>query len=86
MPQGTALIARNLMWCCSADMSEIGLVAKGPDLERLKNSTWVEASGRLSTISYDFSGSGKKSEIPLLVLDSLKPVDKGATSDVIFPF
>jgi putative membrane protein len=86
MPQGTALIARNLMWCCSADMSEIGLVAKGPDLERLKNSTWVEASGRLSTISYDFSGSGKKSEIPLLVLDSLKPVDKGATSGVIFPF
>jgi putative membrane protein len=86
MPPGTALIARNLMWCCSADMSEIGLVAQGLDLDKLKNSTWVEASGHLSTISYDFSGSGKKSEIPLLVLDSLKIVDKGATSGVIFPF
>jgi putative membrane protein len=85
-PPGTALIARNLMWCCSADMAEIGLIARDPAVDKIKNSAWVEASGRLSTTDFDMNGLGKKTLVPLVVLDSLKPVDKGETSGVIFPF
>jgi uncharacterized repeat protein (TIGR03943 family) len=85
-PPDTALIGRNLMWCCSADMSGIGLVARGPMVNNLKESEWVEASGRLSTTEFDLNGGGKKKVIPLVVVDSLRPVDKGATSSIIFPF
>jgi uncharacterized repeat protein (TIGR03943 family) len=85
-PADTALIGRNLMWCCSADMSGIGLVARGQEVAGFKESDWVEASGRLSTIEFDMNGDGKKTTIPLIVIDSLKHVDKGATSSIIFPF
>jgi len=85
-PAETALIGRNLMWCCSADMSGIGLVARGREVAGFKESDWVEASGRLSTIEFDMNGDGKKSTVPLIVIDSLKHVDKGATSSIIFPF
>jgi len=85
-PADTALIGRNLMWCCSADMSGIGLVARGPVVDSLRESEWVEASGRLSTTDFDMRGDGKKNVVPLILIDSLKPVDKGATSNIIFPF
>lgn len=85
-PPSTALIGRNLMWCCSADMAEIGLIAKDPLVDGLKESQWVEASGHLGTTEFDMNGLGKKVVIPILVLDSLKPADKGATSGIIFPF
>jgi hypothetical protein len=32
------------------------------------------------------NGQGKKNLIPVVVVDSLKPVDKGATSGIIFPY
>ena len=34
----------------------------------------------------DMNGDGKKAVIPVIALDTLKSVDKGATSGVIFPF
>jgi uncharacterized repeat protein (TIGR03943 family) len=85
-PDDMALIGRNLMWCCSADMAGIGLVARSPIVHSLKESEWVEASGRLSTVDFDMNGTGKKTVVPLIVVDSLKPVDKGATSSIIFPY
>jgi uncharacterized repeat protein (TIGR03943 family) len=85
-PSETALVGRNLMWCCSADMSTVGLLAQGSALGGLPDSTWVEATGRLSTIEFDVDRSGKESLLPLLVLDSVKPADKGSASGVIFPF
>jgi putative membrane protein len=85
-PADTALVGRNLMWCCSADMSGIGLLARSPVVGGLKESEWVEASGRLDTIEFDMNGDGKKAVVPLIVVDSLKSVEKGATSSIIFPF
>lgn len=85
-PPKTALIGRNLMWCCSADMAQIGLIAQDPAVDGLKDSEWVEAAGRLSTTEFDMNGLGKKTLVPIIVLDSLRPVDKGETSGVIFPF
>jgi TIGR03943 family protein len=85
-PASTGLVARNLMWCCSADMSQIGLLAQGPGMDAFPEKAWVEVSGRLSTIHFDFGGTGKASDIPLILIDSIKAVDKGYTSGVIFPF
>ncbi len=85
-PPGTALIARNLMWCCSADMAQIGLIVSDSAVDGLKESQWVEASGRLEKTEFDMNGQGKKNLIPVVVVDSLKPVDKGATSGIIFPY
>jgi putative membrane protein len=86
LPEGTALIGRNLMWCCSADMGIIGLLARGPAVAGLKPMEWVEASGRLGTISFDMNGDGKDYTVPVIALDSLKSADKGSSSSVIFPF
>jgi putative membrane protein len=85
LPPGMVLIARNLMWCCSADMTEIGLVARGSLAAGIRASTWVEATGRLSTAELDADGDGKKSLVPCIELDSIRPVEKAA-SGVIFPF
>jgi uncharacterized repeat protein (TIGR03943 family) len=85
-PVDTALIGRDLMWCCSADMSGIGLVARGPGIEGFAESDWVEASGLLSTIEFDMDGDGKDSAVPLILVDSLRRVDKGASSSIIFPY
>jgi putative membrane protein len=85
-PADTALIGRNLMWCCSADMSGIGLLARGSGIDGFEESEWVEASGRLSTTEFDMNGDGKNTVVPLIVFDSLKSIDKGATSSIIFPF
>lgn len=85
-PASTGLVARNLMWCCSADMSQIGLLAQGPGMEAFPEKTWIEVSGRLSKIHFDFGGTGKATDIPFILVDSVRPVDKGYSSGVIFPF
>jgi len=85
-PPNTALIGRNLMWCCSADMAEIGLIVQDPVINALNESQWVEVSGRLATTQFDMNGDGKKAVIPIVAVEALKPTDKGATSGIIFPF
>jgi uncharacterized membrane protein YcgQ (UPF0703/DUF1980 family) len=67
-------------------MAEIGLIVKDPAVDGFKDSQWVEARGRLDTTEFDMNGSGKKTVIPLVVIDSLKAADKGATSGIIFPY
>ena len=81
-----AIVARNLMWCCSADMAEIGFLVRGEGLRRLKDSDWVEASGTLSVIDYDIAGDGKPKTIPVIDLDRISPVEKGSSSKIIVPF
>lgn len=85
-PPSTGLVERHLMWCCSADMAEIGLLAQGPGMDGFAEGSWIEVSGRLSTIRFDFGGTGKASDIPLILVDSAKAVDKGYTSGIIFPY
>lgn len=85
-PSATGLVARNLMWCCSADMSQIGLLAQGAGMDGFAEKSWVEVKGRLSTQTFDLDGDGKASTIPIVVVDSVRKVDKGYVSGTIFPF
>lgn len=83
-PPGVALVGRNLMWCCSADMAVIGFLVRSPDLARLQDSTWVEVSGSLSSIVFDISGSGKAVPVPLIQADAVRPAHR-TESEIIFP-
>jgi uncharacterized repeat protein (TIGR03943 family) len=90
-PNGTAtenalMIARNMMWCCSADMAEIGFLARGAGLTGFRKGDWVEARGTLNTIDWDMNGDGKQETVPFVEVERIEKVDKGSTSSVIFPF
>ena len=63
-PPSTALIGRNLMWCCSADMAEIGLIVNDSAVDGIKESQWVEASGHLDKTEFDMNGPGRRSSSP----------------------
>lgn len=86
LPPGSVLVARNLMWCCSADMTQIGFIAVGKGIETLPRGAWVRAEGSLSCIDFDFDGDGKPSPVPVISLDGLAPVQPGSVSSTIFPY
>jgi uncharacterized repeat protein (TIGR03943 family) len=85
-PPHTALVSRNLIWCCSADMAVIGFLVEDPAFDRIPDSGWVEATGKLATADVDVDGSGNTSRIPLVISESLKPVNRGSDSETIFPY
>jgi putative membrane protein len=86
LPAGTAIVGRNLMWCCSADMAVIGLIVQDGAMGRLPESTWVEVSGRLGATEFDMKGDGNRVPVPLIMADSVRAVNKGSTSGIIFPY
>jgi uncharacterized repeat protein (TIGR03943 family) len=83
-PAGTVLVARNLMWCCSADMGIVGLAAAGPGLGALADNEWVEVSGSLFAMDLDISGAGRTIRAPCIRVESVAPVERRA-STTIFP-
>jgi putative membrane protein len=83
-PPNSVLIARNLMWCCSADMSMIGFLAQG-HMAAMPDGAWVKVSGRLDSIDFDVSGAGKEKKVPLIRIDSIEPAPRTA-STTIFPY
>jgi uncharacterized repeat protein (TIGR03943 family) len=80
------LVARNLMWCCSADMAEIGFLARGPGVAGLKDGDWVQAMGTLDLIDWDMDGDGKPETVPFIEAEPIEKVDKGSTLSVVFPY
>ncbi len=84
-PLETILVARNLMWCCSADMAVIGLAATGAELSALASDTWVEVSGRLGVAELDLVGERRISKVPIIHIESVRRVDRTA-SMTIFPY
>jgi putative membrane protein len=84
-PNGSLLVARNLMWCCSADMAIIGILASGEGTGALADGTWVEAEGSLGAAELDLDGGGKPSIVPVISIQSIRPVEK-IRSTVIIPY
>ena len=83
-PDHVALVGRNLMWCCSADMGLIGFMATGGNLDSLPAGTWVEISGVLDVISFDVAKDGKTKPVPLIKIAALR-VLRDHPSQNIFP-
>jgi uncharacterized repeat protein (TIGR03943 family) len=85
LPAGTIIVARNLMWCCSADMNVIGLAASGLDTGALPEGAWVEASGTLACSKLQMAGEATPSLVPAIVLRSIRQVER-RQSTTIFPY
>jgi putative membrane protein len=85
LPPKIVLIGRNLMWCCSADMSVIGFLVEEPRSPEFKDDTWVEVTGSLDTIRIDVSGNGEAVPVPLIKAVTIKQIAKSVSS-TIFPY
>jgi uncharacterized repeat protein (TIGR03943 family) len=83
-PEHVALVGRNLMWCCSADMGLIGFMASGGNLDSLPAGTWVEIRGVLDVIPFDVAKDGKTKPVPLIKIAALR-VLRDHPSQNIFP-
>jgi putative membrane protein len=83
-PPGASYVARNLIWCCSADMMLIGYLATGAVLDTVPADRWVEVNGTLDTISFDPSGAGAARPVPVIRVESLRLLTDHP-ADSIFP-
>jgi putative membrane protein len=70
--------ARNMMWCCAADLQLIGCLCQYDKTADLEENSWVKVDGTLSTTSY------KGSTVPLITKATVVPADKPAT-DYVYP-
>lgn len=85
LPGGGLIVARNLMWCCSADLSIIGFTLEGPKVGALKDNVWIEVRGVLDVVEADLAKTGTPAPIPIIKVESARPV-KRAASTTIFPY
>ena len=83
-PDHVALVGRNLMWCCSADMGVIGFLATGGNIDILPAGTWVEITGILDVMSFDVANDGKVRPVPLIKLKTNR-ILRDHPSQNIFP-
>jgi putative membrane protein len=83
-PEHVALVGRNLMWCCSADMGLIGFMATGADLDSFPAGTWVEVRGVLDVISFDVTKDGKTKPVPLIKVGTIRLLREHPSQN-IFP-
>ncbi len=47
-PSGTLFVTRRLMWCCAADMTLVGFVARHPEADSFPTGQWIRVDGTLS--------------------------------------
>jgi uncharacterized repeat protein (TIGR03943 family) len=83
-PKGSFLVARNLMWCCSADMALVGfLVYPQPGQAIPKEGEWVRVTGRLGLEDTSAAGIGGSSS-PVVLGALVSPLDPHPDS-IIYP-
>ncbi|MBI4844993.1 MAG: TIGR03943 family protein [Candidatus Omnitrophica bacterium] len=69
-------VTRLLMICCAADTQGIGLMAQWDKAQTLKEELWVEAIGIIDKAVYhDQWDKNQKITVPLIKIDSIKPID-----------
>jgi putative membrane protein len=83
-PPGTFLVARNLMWCCSADMSLIGFLVRYDEADSVENGQWVEVEGVLEI--GDARAAGASDGVsPIIAEAQVRPINR-EKSKVIYPY
>ena len=83
-PAHSALVGRNLMWCCAADMGLIGFMATGADMDSLPAGTWVEITGLVNVVSFSVESNGKPQPVPFIKTESLQILHDDHPSQNIF--
>ena len=76
-----AVPGRFAMVCCENDVTFLGIVAKGRDLDRFGNRAWVEVTARMGVGTHEVYG-GK--EGPNLVITDIRPGEKAEREVISF--
>ena len=76
-----AVPGRFAMVCCENDVTFLGIVAKGRDLDRFENRAWVEVTARMGVGTHEVYG-GK--EGPILVITDIRPGEKAEREVISF--
>lgn len=84
LPPGHLIVARNLMWCCAADVGVIGFVLRGGEAGTLADNAWIEVEGVLGTMDFDLAGGDEPTLIPLIEASRIAPAERPASA-TIFP-
>ncbi|OYD06862.1 TIGR03943 family putative permease subunit [Paludifilum halophilum] len=69
MPEGVVLVSRYSITCCTADASVIGIFAKFPGSDQIKEGTWIEVKGGLDSIVVE------RSRVPFIEAPSHRVVE-----------
>jgi putative membrane protein len=78
-PAGEFLVARQLMWCCAADMGIVGFRVQAQGQVIPAESQWVEVRGELTV------GKGEAGEIIPVIQDATYANAEMVFSKVIYP-
>jgi putative membrane protein len=70
--------ARDMMWCCAADLQLIGCLCQYDKASELQDSSWVKVSGTLGMATW------KGAATPLIVITSLTAAQK-PSNDYVYP-
>lgn len=77
-------VARNLMWCCAADMSVIGFPLRGNGCEGLSDGLWIRVRGHIDFRAEPWSGDEGDEPVPFVSVDGIDFPPR-AESTTIFP-
>lgn len=78
LPRNEFLAARDMMWCCAADLVTVGYLCRTEEAAALPEKSWVKISGTLDVTLFE----GKQT--PLIVRPVVTPVEKPA-AEYIYP-
>lgn len=79
LPKDEFVAARDLMWCCAADLMTVGFQCRYTDAAKLPEKSWVRVTGTLAVTEY-----GGKSA-PILINVTVTPIAK-PDPVYIYPF
>ena len=66
------VIARDLMWCCAADIAVIGFYCVIDDFDKFKVNSWIKVKGSLDRFLYHNIDSGRDYYIPSINIKSIE--------------
>ena len=79
------VIARDLMWCCAADIAVIGFYAETEDAENFKENEWIKVKGKLDKHMYHNEDINRDYYIASIKTESTEKTDPPA-NEYLYPF
>ncbi len=79
------VIARDLMWCCAADVAVIGFYCNIEQTEKFSENSWIQVEGYLEKHLYHNNDSDKDYYIPSIKVESAETIDPPEYG-YIYPF
>ena len=68
-----------MMWCCAADIQLIGVLCRYNKTSELKENSWINVTGTLSTSTY------KDTKVPIIINPTIKSASAPKT-EYVYPY